>query len=158
MRTQSALKLVGSIIICQMAGLIGAFFTTSAIPTWYAGLVKPSFSPPNYLFGPVWTILYTLMGISLYLVWTAKVRPNSFKAAMIVFWTQLILNALWSIIFFGLRSPIFAFIVIVMMLMMIALTIDRFQRTSKIAAYLLIPYILWVAFAAVLNLAIVLLN
>lgn len=144
-------KLILSITICLGAGIIGSFFTTSAIPTWYATLNKPVFSPPNWIFAPVWTTLYILMGISLYLVWKKKTVP-------MVFWIQLILNATWSIVFFGMKNPILAFINIAALWIAIFLTIKSFRKINKTAACLLYPYLAWVSFASVLNLFIVLLN
>ena len=144
-------KLIFSIGICLGAGVLGSFFTFSAIPIWYATLNKPSFSPPNWVFGPVWTVLYILMGISLYLVWTKKKVPS-------VFWVQLVLNAAWSIIFFGMKNPVLSLVDIVALWIAIILTIKSFYPISKTAFYLLIPYLLWVSFATILNLSIVLLN
>lgn len=151
-------KLVLAILICQLAGIIGSVFTISSIPTWYASLNKPFFSPPNSIFGPVWVILYTLMGISLYIVWKSKVNKRLKTPALRFFYIQLILNSLWSILFFGLKSPLLAFIEILVLLIMIAATIVKFYKISPPSAYLLAPYLLWVTFASVLNLAIVLLN
>ena len=145
------LKLLLSLGLCLGAGIIGSFFTVSAIPTWYQTLNKPFFSPPNLIFGPVWTTLYILTGISLYLVWTKKKVPS-------IFWVQLILNALWSIIFFGMRNPTLAFINIIALWIAIVLTIRSFSKVDKLASQLLWPYLAWVSFATFLNLAIVLLN
>jgi len=145
------LKLILSIGICLGAGILGSFFTVSSIPNWYVTLNKPFFSPPNWVFGPVWTILYILMGYSLYLVWKKKKVPS-------VFWLQLILNASWSIIFFGMKNPGLALIDIALLWVAIVLTIKSFYKISKSAAYLLIPYLLWVSFASILNISIWLLN
>ena len=144
-------KLVTSIIICQLAGFIGSFFTTPAIPTWYATLNKPSFTPPNWLFAPVWTTLFVLMGISAFLVWRKGLNNRQVKIALGIFGVQLILNILWSAMFFGLRSPIAGLIEIVILWIAILLTILIFLKISMTAALLFIPYILWVSFAAVLN-------
>ncbi len=153
------LKLLGFIAICQGAGLVGTIFTINSIPTWYAFLNKPSFSPPNYLFGPVWTLLYTLMGVSIYLIFQSKFKgKKSLAAAKKIFWSQLFLNSLWSIIFFGAKLPTLAFVEIVIMWGTIIWTIIKFYKISKPAAYLLFPYLLWVTFASALNLAIALLN
>ncbi len=150
-------KFILAILLCEGAGIIGSIFTVSAIPTWYATLNKPSFSPPNWLFGPVWTILYLLMGISLYLIWKSK--PSLLKGfTEKLFYTQLLLNAAWSVIFFGMQQPLVAFLEIILMWIMIALTIMSAKKLNKTAAYLLIPYLLWVSFATLLNGAIVLLN
>ena len=123
------IKLIASIIICQLAGIIGAVFTTPSISSWYAGLNKPSFNPPNWVFGPVWTLLYFLMGISLYLVWKQKEGVET-KTALIFFAIQLGLNTLWSIIFFGMRLPSVAFIEILILLLFIVLTIIKFFPIS----------------------------
>jgi tryptophan-rich sensory protein len=151
------MKLVISIIICQLAGVLGSVFTMPAIPGWYANLNKPSFSPPNWLFGPVWILLYTLMGISLYLVWSRKGSAGA-KTALILFAIQLGLNTLWSLIFFGLRLPSAAFLEILVLWLFILLTILKFFPISKVAAYLLILYLLWVSFASLLNFYIFRLN
>lgn len=145
-------KLLLAIAICQGAGLIGSFFTIPSVNTWYVTLNKPFFNPPSWIFGPVWTILYLLMGISLFIVWGKK------KANLKWFWIQLILNASWSIVFFGLKSPLLAFIIIVLLWISIFKTIKAFKKIDKNAAHLLIPYLLWVSFASILNLSIVLLN
>ena len=151
-------KLIISIAICQLAGIIGSVFTAYSIPTWYASLVKPSFNPPNWIFSPVWITLYLLMGISLYIIWLSKAKPKYKKAAFTFFGLQLLLNALWSIIFFGLQAPFYAFIEIILLWISILITICFFYKISRPAAYLLVPYILWVSFAAVLNFFIFLLN
>ncbi len=144
------LKLAVSIIICQLAGVIGSMFTAPNIPSWYATLVKPVFNPPNWIFAPVWISLYVLMAISFYLVWIKNDIPN-FGFLMSLFVLQLVLNAFWTIIFFGLKSPFFAFIEIVVLWVLILLCIISFYKISKTASVLLVPYLLWVTFAAVLN-------
>ena len=149
-------KLIASIVITQLAGILGSLFTITNVNSWFSTINKPFFNPPNWLFGPVWTLLYLLMGISLYLIWNKGFKKH--KTAIYIFGIQLILNSLWSILFFGLKSPLFAFIEIIFLWAAILLSIIKFYKISKPAAYLLIPYILWVSFAAVLNLAIVLLN
>lgn len=149
-------KLVLSILVCLGTGFIGSIFTFSAIPTWYVTLNKPFFSPPNWIFGPVWTMLYIFMGISLYSVWVSKSKVK--QKAIGLFFIQLGLNVLWSILFFGMRSPILAFVDIVALWITIFLTVKYFYPISKMGAYLLIPYILWVSFALLLNLSIVFLN
>ena len=151
-------KLILSILLCELVGISGTPFTSSAIPTWYQTLNMPFFSPPNWIFGPVWTILYALMGVSLYQVWIVKGKSNTVSYALRVFGVQLFLNFAWSILFFGLRNPLFAFVEIVSLWIMIAYTMKVFYPLSKTAAYLLVPYILWVSFASILNLSIVLLN
>jgi tryptophan-rich sensory protein len=154
----NALKLAVSIGVCLLAGVIGGLFTSSSIPTWYAALNKPAFNPPNWIFGPVWTLLYILMGVSLFLVWQKGLKNKKAKTAVTIFGIQLALNTLWSILFFGLKSPILGLGEIVVLWAFILLSIIKFSKISKTAAWLLLPYILWVSFAAVLNLSIFLLN
>ena len=144
-------KLIASILICQLAGLIGSIFTFESIPTWYASLEKPFFTPPGWLFGPVWITLYTLMGISLYLVWQKGFRKRGNKIALYVFAAQLALNAMWSVAFFGLRSTFYGLVTIVPLWIAIAATIILFYKISKKAGWLLVPYILWVSIATALN-------
>lgn len=152
------LRLVISIIGCELVGLLGTPFTIVAIPNWYATLNKPFFAPPNWLFGPVWTLLYFLMGVSFYLIWKQGWRKKQSVIAGRLFLAQLGLNAIWSPIFFGLRAPLAGLVVILAMWAFIVLTIRHFYPLSKAAAWLLIPYLLWVSFATVLNAAIVVLN
>ena len=150
------LKLLLSITICEIVGITGSVFTIQAIPTWYITLQKPSFSPPNWLFGPVWTLLYFLMGISIYLILTSKAKNK--KQAVNVFALQLVLNFLWTPVFFGLRNPLLGLIIIIALWLSIILTIKQFLKIKRWAGYLLIPYLAWVSFATVLNLSIYLLN
>ncbi|MEO0296663.1 MAG: TspO/MBR family protein [candidate division WOR-3 bacterium] len=152
------LKLLLSILICQVAGILGSIFTTPAIPTWYLQLNKPPFTPPNWLFAPAWTTLFLLMGISLYLVWNQGWENKQVKKAILIFAIQLILNILWSFIFFTLKSLLFAFIEIIILWIAILLTIINFQKVSKPSAYLLLPYLFWVSFASVLNFSLLTLN
>ncbi|MFA5828668.1 MAG: TspO/MBR family protein [Candidatus Shapirobacteria bacterium] len=151
-------KLFVSVVGCELVGILGTPFTLSAIPGWYAGLNKPSFAPPNWLFGPAWTTLYFLMGVAIYLVWKQGWKKNEVKTAGRYFLVQLFLNFIWSPIFFGLRAPVAGLIVIVAMWVMIAMTMKKFYPLSRPAFYLLLPYILWVSFATMLNAGIVLLN
>ncbi len=152
------LKLIVSILICQGAGLVGSVFTSPAIPTWYATLQKPSFDPPNWVFAPAWILLFLLMGISLYLIWSKRLEDKEVKIAIVIFSSQLVLNILWSFLFFGFKSPLYAFIEIIILWLAILATIISFYRISRTAAYLLLPYILWVSFASVLNFSIMILN
>lgn len=152
------LKLILAILICELVGVVGGFFTVSSIPGWYAGLNKPFFSPPNWIFGPVWTLLYFLMGVSLFLIWKKGFKKKENKFALKIFGSQLILNLFWSIIFFNLKMPELAFIEVVFLWILIAKTIQAFYKISRTAALILIPYLLWVSFASILNLAIALLN
>jgi benzodiazapine receptor len=151
MKITDILKLIAGIILCQLAGLIGSLATLPSIPIWYESLKKPFFNPPNWLFGPVWTGLYTLMGISLFLVWRRREGNPQVKMALTFFFVQLILNTLWSLAFFGLRSPLLGLADIVLLWIAIFLTIQKFSRISRRAALLLVPYILWVSFAVLLN-------
>jgi translocator protein len=144
-----------SIGVSLLAGGLGSISTFSAIPTWYQTLNKPFFSPPNFVFGPVWTTLYILMGIALYLILINKKRT---KAALFVFFLQLFLNILWSFIFFGFKQPLLAFIEIIFLWLAILSTLLHFYFINKKAGYLLIPYLLWVSFASMLNLSVALLN
>jgi len=148
------------VFACEAAGILGSIFTIQSIPTWYAALTKPPFAPPNWLFAPVWTALYALMGIAAYLVWEKKqgARKKRASTALNMFGIQLILNALWSVAFFGLRSPLYGIIVIVLLLITIALTMLRFRPIDSRAFWLLVPYFLWVCFAALLNFYIFALN
>jgi len=150
--------LVGFILICLAAGAIGSIFTFQSIPTWYAGLNKPDFSPPNWVFGPVWTTLYIMMGIAAYLVYAKDVKKKEVRTALMVFSVQLVLNTLWSILFFGLQSPLYGLICIIALWLAIAATIWKFYGIDKNAGRLLAPYILWVSFASVLNYFIWMLN
>jgi len=151
------LKLLTSIILCEGVGFLGTFFTIPSITTWYASLNKPSFNPPNWIFGPVWTTLYLLMGVALFLVLEKKLKKQK-NSLLILFSVQLFLNFLWSVIFFGLHMPLLAFIDIVLLWISIALLIIDFWKFSKPASLILIPYLLWGSFALILNLSVVLLN
>lgn len=146
------------VLLCLSAGGIGSAFTVSAIPEWYATLNKPSFSPPNWIFAPVWTFLYILMGLAAAIVWQKGLQNPQVRTALVVFLIQLILNMLWSVLFFGLKSPLYGLIDILFLWAMILVTIAQFSKVSTSAAALLIPYILWVTFASGLNLGIFLLN
>ncbi len=140
-----------SLLICFSVSAMGAAVTTPSIGNWYVGLIKPPFNPPNWIFGPVWTLLYFLMAISLSIVW----NKNGNKK---IFFLQLFLNFLWSFVFFYLHNPMLGFIVIVLLWLSILKTIVNFKKISSVAAGLLVPYLLWVSLAALLNLSIVVLN
>ena len=144
-------KLVFAVVVCQLAGVLGSFFTSPQIPTWYASLQKPGFSPPNWLFAPVWITLFALMGVSAYLVWNKGLGNKSVQVSLFIFGVQLGLNVLWSFLFFGLQSPFYAFMEIIVLWAAILLTILIFFKISKPAGFLLLPYILWVSFAMILN-------
>ena len=152
------IKLIVSVLVCQLAGQIGALATSASAQTWYATLTKPFFTPPNWMFAPVWIILYLLMGVAAFLVWRQGFEEPLVKRGLAIFGIQLILNLLWSIMFFGLQSPLAGLVVIVLLWLAILLTILSFSKSSKPAAILLIPYILWVSIAALLNAAILVLN
>ena len=146
------------VIFCLLAGFVGSIYTAPSIPTWYAALQKPSFNPPNWVFFPVWTILYILMGVSLFLVWRQDKHFKRAKTATALFLAQLAANTLWSIVFFGWHDIAGGFIVILILWTLIAATIISFAKASKTAATLLVPYICWVSFATVLNCSILALN
>lgn len=153
-------RLIGlcvSLLICLTAGGLGAIATTPEIDGWYKTVTKPTWNPPNYVFGPVWTTLFVMMAIAAWLVW----RPAGFKAAKVplfLFAVQLVLNVAWSWIFFGLHQPGWAFAEIVTLWLAIAGTARAFFRRSRFAGWLLVPYLVWVSFATVLNFAIWRLN
>jgi benzodiazapine receptor len=151
MSWQDIVKLIISIIACEGAGGIGAIFTTPAIPTWYAGLKKPKFNPPNSVFAPIWVTLYLLMGIAVFLVWREGFSQEGVTLAFTVFWVQLVLNILWSVVFFGLKSLLGGMVIIILLWIAILVNIILFFGVSPIAGGLLIPYIIWVSIAANLN-------
>jgi len=150
--------IVIAIVICELAGVIGSLFTMPSIPGWYAGLVKPSFNPPGWIFGPVWTALYAMMGVAAWLVYDKGFKRPEVRKALTVFAVQLVLNTLWSIVFFGAHQILGAVIVIILLWAMILWTILLFRKISKAAAWLLVPYILWVSFATILTVTINALN
>jgi len=154
---QKILPLIGFILITFIAAFIGSLFTTPSITSWYRNLNKPSFAPPNFLFAPVWTILFFLMAIAAFLVWQNKNNSQA-KKALIFYFVQLAFNSLWSIIFFGLHNPGVAFLEIIILWLLILLTLIKFYKIQKIAGLLLVPYLLWVSFASFLNLFVWLLN
>lgn len=147
------MKLLTSLVVPQLAGAIGSLFTRDAISAWYIHLARPAFAPPNWVFAPVWTTLYVLMGIAAYLVWRESGKVKGVVIALSLFALQLLLNTLWSVIFFGLRNPGAALIEIVVLWLAIAATMFTFYRVSKTAMWLLVPYLLWVSFAAYLTYA-----
>lgn len=150
-------KLVISVFATVGLGSLGGVFTITEIQGWYAGLNKPSFNPPNWIFGPMWTFLYILMGISFYLIWKLPVSIDRSKAIRL-FVIQFAFNFCWSILFFSLHQTGWAFIEIILMWIFILLTILQFRKLSMVAAILLIPYLLWVSFASILNASIWVLN
>lgn len=158
MKINNTFKLIIAIVVSELAGIIGSVFTTPSIQTWYATLARPALNPPAWVFGPVWTTLFALMGISAFLIWKKGLDRKDVKVALGIFIGQLILNTLWSIIFFGLHSPAGAFTEIIFLWLAILATIVAFAKISRPAAWLLVPYILWVSFAGYLNFSIWQLN
>jgi translocator protein len=154
---KKVMVLVLSIAASFTAGAIGSLVTIPNIPSWYAALEKPTLNPPNWVFGPVWSILYLLIGIALALI-ILEAGRRSKKIAYIWFGTQLILNTLWSLVFFGLHFPWLAVIVIIALVASIILTIREFHRINKYSAWLFTPYLVWVCFATYLTIGIALLN
>jgi translocator protein len=148
------LGLLVSLVTCFAVAGLGSLATTPNIPTWYATLNKPTWTPPNWAFGPVWTVLYGMMAVAVWLVW----RKAGWNMAVTIFAVQLALNLAWSFIFFGFHQPGLAFLEIVMLWLAIAATVLMFFQVSPVAASLLIPYLLWVSYAAALNFAIWRLN
>ena len=159
MKLGNLAKLIVSLAVPILVGLAGSLFTTAdSLGNWYANLNKPSFSPPNWIFGPVWTTLYIMMGISAYLVWRKGLDSKPVRIVLVCFIVQLILNAIWTPLFFGLHSPLLGLIDIVLLLNAIIVTVFAFFKISRTAAILLVPYLAWVSFATVLNAALYLMN
>jgi len=151
MKRRDIAKLVGSIAACQGAGAIGSYFTAPQIDTWYATLAKPAFTPPNAVFMPVWLTLYTLMAIAVFLIWRQGVREGKNKQAFVLFWIQLGINAVWSVVFFGFQSILGGFVIIVCLWVMVLVTMLRFFKISLPAGVLLTPYLAWLSIASSLN-------
>lgn len=151
-------KLLLSLAMTFIAAAIGGIFTIPSITNWYPTLQKPAFTPPNWVFGPVWTTLYFLMAVSFYLVWAKKSKEKYFKGAAEIYFMQLVLNVLWSVVFFGFRNTLGGLLVIIPLWTSILVTIFKFYKVDKNAAYLLIPYILWVSIASSLNYLVWILN
>lgn len=158
MRRVSIVPLIIFIIICEAAGVVGSLFTMSSLTTWYASISKPSFTPPGWIIGAVWIVLYFLMAVSAYLVFEKGVSSTKVKTALYAFGIQLIINVLWSVSFFGLRNITLGFAVIVLLWFAVLATIILFYKTRKSAAVIMLPYIFWVTFAAVLNYLVLVLN
>jgi len=154
MKSSNPFKLIIAVIVSELAGLIGSIFTVPAISSWYSALAKPALNPPDWIFAPVWNTLFVLMGIAAFLVWKKGLEKREVRIALLVFISQLILNSLWSFIFFGLHNPGAAFFELIILWLAILATIIIFHKISPKAAYLLIPYILWVTFAGYLNFSI----
>lgn len=154
-----AVKIVIALMICLMVGYSASVVTRPSVATWYPTLIKPIFNPPNWIFMPVWTLLYILMAVAAGLVWDSiKEQKETVKIALGFFLIQLTLNAIWSYLFFELKNPMLALIEIVLLWLMIYETYLKFVKINKVAGYLLIPYMAWVAFAGVLNASIWWLN
>jgi tryptophan-rich sensory protein len=151
-------RLVIAVGVTHTAGLIGSVFTTKTVSSWYPLLVKPEFSPPSWIFAPVWLALYTLMGIAAYLVWQKWREDSESRVPLVVYFIHLVLNSFWSIVFFGFKDPATAFAVIIVLWINIAYLVIAFFRVYPRAGYLLVPYLLWVSFAAALNYHIWILN
>jgi len=147
-----------AVLICLLAGGIGAMATQTSVNTWYTTLNKPFFNPPNWIFGPMWTTLYILMGVAAGIVWSRGFHHRWVKTAMYHFIFQLLINVLWSLVFFGLQEIFGALLVIIGLLVLLIFTYKWFKVVNNLSAYLLIPYILWVSFALVLNFSIWKLN
>ncbi len=149
-KTTKYLPLVISIILAQGSGLIGSIFTASSVNTWFETIYKPTWNPPSWIFGPVWTMLYLLMGIAAYIIWQKKDIVGT-KMALSVYGIHLVFNSLWSILFFGLKNPQLAFFEIIFLLILIIITTMLFWKIDRRAGALMFPYIAWVSFATVLN-------
>lgn len=150
------MKLFLSLLLPQLSGIIGSFFTIQAIPDWYMKLNKPWFSLPNWVFGPVWLVLYTFMGIALYLNWIKKSQQS--KVNVRLFFIHLFFNFIWTPVFFGMKNLELALVIIIILWCLIIKLIIDFNKMNKISSILLIPYLLWVTFATVLNFSLMLLN
>ena len=145
-------KILIFVVTCLAVGYLSSIVTKSSVETWYPTLVKPSFNPPNWAFPVAWTTLFVLMGIAAGLVWAKiEIKKDDVQKALVFFFIQLALNALWSILFFGLKNPMLALIEIILLWLMIYETFMKFNKIDRIAGYLLVPYLLWVAFAIILN-------
>ncbi len=155
---KQAFQLFIAILVCLSAGAIGSLFTMEAIPNWYATLEKPAFTPPNWVFGPVWTMLYILMGIALFLIWRIESPRSEVRRAVIFFGFHLVINASWSIVFFGFQNPTAAFFVILFLIITLLMSMNDFWKLDKKAAFLLTPYLFWVCYATALNFSIMRLN
>ena len=154
---QKTFSLISFLLITFVVAFIGSSFTTPNIASWYSTLTKPSFAPPNWLFAPAWTILYILMAVAVFLIWQNRNNPQA-KYALTFYFIQLALNSFWSVIFFGLHHPQLAFFEIIILWIFILITLLKFYKIQRTAGLLLIPYLLWVSFASILNLFIWLLN
>jgi tryptophan-rich sensory protein len=157
MKRVDIIKLIISLAVPLLAGGASTVWTINSIPTWYASLNKPWFTPPNVAFGPVWTILYILMGVALFLVWRTS-RDRTRDAGIALFAAQLAVNVIWTFVFFGLENTLYGVLAIIPLWILIAATIYQFYKLDKWASYLLVPYIVWVTIATALNVSVYLLN
>lgn len=151
LNTRSVAALIVCLALPLLVGALGALGTMDGLRTWYPSLTRPSFAPPSWLFGPVWTTLYVMMGVASWLVWREGPARPEVRSALVLYVIQLLSNLAWSWLFFGFRQPLAALVDIVVLLALIAVTAQRFARVSRIAAVLMLPYLAWVAFATILN-------
>ena len=158
MKKKVLFSVAGGVIVSLTVGFIGSQVTQTTVNTWYTTLEKPFFNPPNWLFAPVWTVLYLLMGIAVGRVWSYGIHHRWVKSAVYHFGFQLLFNGLWSLVFFGLKNPVWAMVVILILLFLIVRTIQQFRIVDLLATRLLFPYLIWVCFAGFLNAGIVFLN
>lgn len=150
-KLSSTWKFILAILLCEGVGITSGFLASANDNLWFDTLNKPTWNPPGYLFGPVWTTLYLLMGIALGIIWNNKSTERNKRQAYSLFAIQLFLNFWWSILFFHFQSPALAFVDILLLLIVIILTLFSFSAFSKLASWLLVPYLAWVSFAAILN-------
>lgn len=158
MKKKVLFSVAGGVIVSLTVGFMGSQVTQTTVNTWYTTLEKPFFNPPNWLFAPVWTVLYLLMGIAVGRVWSYGIHHRWVKSAVYHFGFQLLFNGLWSLVFFGLKNPVWAMVVILILLFLIVRTIQQFRIVDLLATRLLFPYLIWVCFAGFLNAGIVFLN
>jgi len=147
-------KALGAVLLCEAVGVLAGWATQTSVTTWYPTLAKPSFTPPNWVFAPVWTLMYALMGISAFLIWRCGTDRARVQAALAAFGIQLLLNGGWSFAFFGARSPALGLLVIVALWLVLGWTVNRFFQIRAAAGWLLVPYLAWVTYALALNAAI----
>lgn len=157
-KPHSVIRLIAAVLLCLILGSAGSLVTITGSGSWYESLDKPAFTPPDWVFAPVWTTLFILMGIALFLIWESGTERRDVQVALVVFGVQFALNILWSFLFFGLESPLFGLVDIILLWIMIAVTTVLFYQIRKSAACLLIPYIVWVSIATALNYSIYVLN
>ena len=151
MTRQSLTALAAALLLPLGVGALGALATSASVRTWYSTLVRPSFAPPSWVFGPAWTALYVMMGVASWLVWREGLARPDVRSALTLYGVQLAFNLAWSWLFFGLRQPLLALVDIVVLLVLVAITVARFAPVSRTAAGLMVPYLAWVAFATALN-------